>query len=166
MLNYKTEYKKIIELLSESVKNHYGDRLISLAIFGSVARDKFRPDSDIDIIIIASNLPNGRYYRVKEFIDNIENQIENEIIKLTVKGIYPYLSPLFYEKQEIDKSKNLFLDMTEHVMILYDKNDFLHSFLESLKARLKELGSKKIYKDGGYYWLLKPDYKWGDIIEL
>jgi predicted nucleotidyltransferase len=166
MLNYKTEYKKIIEILSESIRNHYGDRLISLAIFGSVAKNKFRPDSDIDILIIASNLPQGRYYRVKEFMDNVENKLDTFFSALYKKEIYPYLSPLIYEIKDLERIKHLFFDMTEDVIILYDKEDFLLDYIAKIKKRLEELGSKKIYKDGGYYWLLKPDYKWGDIIEL
>jgi len=42
------------------------DRLISFVLFGSVARDSFRPDSDIDILTIAETLPQGRIRRVQE----------------------------------------------------------------------------------------------------
>jgi hypothetical protein len=56
--------------------------------------------------------------------------------------------------------------MTENVMIIFDKDDFFKNYLSDLKSKLNRLGSKKVYFKGGYYWLLKPDYKPGDIIEL
>jgi len=31
---------------------------------------------------------------------------------------------------------------------------------------MKELGSRKVKRGNAWYWILKPDYKEGDIIEL
>ena len=51
--------------------------------------------------------------------------------------------------------------------ILYDRDDFFQERLSTLKRRLQELGSKKVYlKDGSWYWVLKPDLKLGEIFEL
>jgi predicted nucleotidyltransferase len=62
-MSYREEYYKLVKKLEEMTINFYGDRLISIAVFGSVAKDTFRPDSDIDILIIAKDLPNGRIKR-------------------------------------------------------------------------------------------------------
>jgi predicted nucleotidyltransferase len=51
----------------------YGEDLISLAIFGSVARGTSKPASDIDILIVAKNLVRGRMNRVRDYI-RIERQ--------------------------------------------------------------------------------------------
>jgi len=40
---------------------------VSLAIFGSVARRIPNPESDLDILVLADRLPDGRMARVKEF---------------------------------------------------------------------------------------------------
>jgi len=49
----------------------------------------------------------------------------------------------------------LFLDMIEDAVILYDRNNFFRNYLSELKGKLKKYGAKKIYKKGGYYWILK-----------
>lgn len=82
------------------------------------------------------------------------------------KGIYTRLSPIFKTPEEVERGSPIFLDMTENIKILYDKDNFFKNYLEGLKEKLKKLGARKIFYKGGYYWELKPDYKYGDIIEL
>ena len=53
----------------------YGDRLISLAVFGSVGRGTPRTNSDVDILVVADNLPPGRIKRVLEF-EKVDESIE------------------------------------------------------------------------------------------
>lgn len=165
-MGYRQEYYKLIEKLLKAVINFYKERLISLAIFGSVAKDTFRPDSDIDFLIIAENLPKGRTKRIIEFLENVESTLTEDIRELSKIGIDPYFSAVIKSPEEIKIGSPLFLDMIEYVKILYDKDKFFENYLSELKEKLKNLGSKKIYFKGGYYWLLKPDYKPGDIIEL
>jgi predicted nucleotidyltransferase len=70
-MSYKKEYYKLVRRLKEVSIDFYGERLISIAIFGSVAKDRFRPDSDIDILIVAKGLPKGRIRRVAEFYGKV-----------------------------------------------------------------------------------------------
>ncbi len=165
-MGYRQKYYNFIEKLSKAIMNFYCDRLISIVIFGSVASDTFRPDSDIDILIIAKELPKGRVKRVEEFMKNIESKLEQDMMKLSKEGIYITLSPVFKTPEEVHTGSPLFLDMTENVKILFDRDDFFKKYLETLKIKLKNLGARKIYSKGGYYWELKPDYKFGEIIEL
>jgi hypothetical protein len=45
----------------------YENDLLTLAIFGSVARGTPNPDSDIDIMLMVKNLPPGRMKRMQQF---------------------------------------------------------------------------------------------------
>jgi hypothetical protein len=56
--------------------------------------------------------------------------------------------------------------MTREVRVLYDRQEFLERYLEGLRQRLRVLGARRVRKGGGYYWLLKPDYRPGDKIQL
>jgi predicted nucleotidyltransferase len=62
------------------MQRHYGERLVSLTVFGSVGRGTPRPDSDIDLLLVVKDLPVGRIARVKEFA-----AIETTL-GLTIKG--------------------------------------------------------------------------------
>ena len=91
------EYVRLIEEYCSLIKNHFRDRLISICLFGSIARGEAKPESDIDILII---------------------------------------------------------------------DDFLRNVLLSIKENLKRLGAKKVVTGKGYYWVLKPDIKPGEIVRI
>ncbi len=148
------------------VRDYYGEQLVGFVLFGSVARDTFRSDSDIDLLIIAEGLPQGRVKRVEEFEENIEERLKERMKVLRSEGIFPYLSPLFKTPDEVLRGSPLFLDMVSDAEILYDRDDFFRNYLQKLKRRLTKLGAQKVRKGGGWYWVLKPDYKPGDVIEL
>jgi len=166
MRGYTSEIKNFVNILLERVKGYYGDRLVSFVIFGSVARNVFRPDSDIDCLIVTENAPRGRMKRVSEFQSNVEDALTAEIDSLYEKGIFPCISPVFTTRDEVKNGSPLFLDMTDHSLILFDREDFFHKYLDGLKERLDSLGSKRIVRGSAWYWVLKPDYKYGDVIEI
>ena len=60
----------------------------------------------------------------------------------------------------------MLLDITEDARILHDPDSCLRKTLDRLKARLKELGSKRVWKGDDWYWDLKPDYQPGDVFDL
>jgi predicted nucleotidyltransferase len=50
-------FEELARALATACHEVYGPRLVSLAIFGSVARGTARPDSDLDFLIVAEGLP-------------------------------------------------------------------------------------------------------------
>lgn len=161
----KESFRTLAERLLTEVRRFYGDRLVSVVLFGSAARETQRFDSDIDVLIVAKDLPRGRMKRVREF-DAIERELEPFLQDLAAMGIQTYLSAIIKSPEEAEVGSPLFLDMVEDANILYDKDGFFSRRLERLRKRLKELGSKRIWKGNAWYWVLKPDYKPGDVIEL
>ena len=68
-------FESILKQLIIEARRFYGERLVSLAVFGSVGRGTFRPDSDIDVLLVINDLPNGRLLRVNEF-NEVEARLE------------------------------------------------------------------------------------------
>ena len=64
---YRRYFQIILKKLIRAVSYVYKERLITLAVFGSVGRNTPRPDSDIDLLLIADSLPHGRMKRMEEF---------------------------------------------------------------------------------------------------
>ncbi|WP_447979710.1 nucleotidyltransferase domain-containing protein [Candidatus Nitrospira bockiana] len=156
------------DLLKETVKaiqSHYGDRLVTVAVYGSVGRGTMRFDSDIDLLIIARGLPNGRWTRAREF-DAVEEVLEPAFMDARRHGIDTKLSVVLKTPEEAEAGSPLFLDMTEDAQLLYDRDDFFARRLERLRGRLRQLGSKRIWRGNMWYWDLKPDYKPGEVFEL
>lgn len=54
-----------LEKIVESLRKKLGDDLICLLLFGSAARGEMRENSDMDILLIAQNLPEKRYERIQ-----------------------------------------------------------------------------------------------------
>lgn len=162
-MNLKNKVQIILEELNKLVRDHYKDDLISLIVFGSIGRGTFREDSDIDLLIIANNLPNGRIKRINHFM-TVEEKMESLLKSLELNQMY--LSTIIKSPEEAIKGSPLFLDMIEDGIILYDKDNFFKDILNKLKENLLKLGAKRIRVGNIWYWKLKKDYQFGEEIKL
>lgn len=59
-MSLKATFDHPLDVVERSCEAFYGDRLVSLAVFGSTARGTMRPDSDIDLLLVVDPLPDGR----------------------------------------------------------------------------------------------------------
>ena len=161
----QARYDALLEDLVEACRGHYGERLISVAVYGSVGRGTPRFDSDLDLLIVADGLPAGRFPRVEDF-RAVEEVLAPRLAAARETGLHPELSPIFKTREELARGTPLLLDMTEDARILYDPDGCLAGVLDRLTKRLRELGSRRVWRGNAWYWDLKPDYTWGDVIEL
>jgi predicted nucleotidyltransferase len=155
----------LLKALLDVCMEHYGKRLVSLAVYGSVGRGTPRPDSDIDVLVVAEDLPRGRINRIVEF-RAVEIKFRERQTKISGNGGPRELSPVIKSPEEVGIGSPLFLDMIEDARILFDQNGFLQARLDLLKERLRVLGSKRIWKGSAWYWDLKPDFQPGEVFEL
>ena len=121
--------------------------------------------TDVDLLVVATGLSRGRLARVRDF-EAVEAAAAEVLSSAAREGIQTTLSPVLKTPEEVQKGSLLFLDMVDQAVILYDRDRFLRCYLDHLKARLEALGARRIYRRGGYYWLLKPDLKPGEGITL
>ncbi|HOK76768.1 MAG TPA: nucleotidyltransferase domain-containing protein [Verrucomicrobiota bacterium] len=70
-----------------------GESQVSLAVFGSVGRSTPRPDSDIDLLIVANSLQNGRL-RWMEGFRAVESALQPVATESESKGLNLILSPV------------------------------------------------------------------------
>ena len=158
-------YDAILGRVAEEVAGLYGPRLVACAVFGSVARGTQRQDSDIDLLIVARDLPRGRFARVEEFLA-VEARLERDLRPVDAGTLPINLSPVFKTPEEAEAGSPLFLDMVEDARILFDAESFLARRLQRLGMRLRELGARRIVIGNGWYWELKPDLRPGEIFAL
>ena len=149
--------KEQIKELKDRIVAYYGDRLVSIVIYGSIARGVATSQSDIDILLIVNGLHKRKLKRIDEFIDNVEAKL---------KGVELYISPIIKIPEEASQGSPLFFDMVYESFILFDKDHFFHKIIERLRKRLEELGSKRVFKGNRWYWILKPDLKPGEVFEI
>ena len=162
---YLEAFDRIVAALPEACRQVYGQRLRSLAVFGSVARRTQRPDSDIDVLLVVDELPTGRRARMDEF-ERVDALLEPLMCEARECGVQTIVSPVLRTPLELAAGSLLYLDMIDQARILVDEDGLLRRFLDALGARLASSGARRVFKGGGYYWELAPNYRWGDRIEL
>ncbi len=142
-----------------------GDDLVSVVLFGSVARQECRPYSDIDLVIILREAPKSAFRR-REILEPIRAEFEHELEKLWEKGCYVDFAEVIMTADEAKKTHRLYLEILEDGIILYDVKNFFGGILEDLRSKLQKIGACRRTLGKLRYWDLKPDFKPGDVIEI
>lgn len=163
----ENKYDALINEYCAALREHFGDGLISICVFGSVARGEAKADSDIDILVVADGLPSDIGVRTKGTNYIHENLKKGEaytsLRKSSVSGL---ISDIFFTPEEIKGHPPILLDIIDDGVILYDKNSFLSNALKTLKEKLEMQKAKRVITKKGHFWLLKPDMKTGEIVEI
>lgn len=147
------EYHRLVEFLIFRIFDHFSEDLVSLAIFGSIATGRAKRTSDLDILLIARNLPDSYLERIRLF-DEATRGIEKLRIELwREKGIYTPLDPIILKPEEARITQPFYLDMIDGCSIIIDRGGFLRRKLDELRKRLREIGARRIeLADGRWYW--------------
>ncbi len=163
MKTIQSPYRELLNDLLAGLKKALGENLVSLAVYGSVARGDYRKDSDVDLLIICESLPKEKLRRQEIFIE-VEEGLNLE--KLYKIGFYPNFSPVLKTIEEAKFLTPLYLDMVEDAVILYDKGDFFKNVLDKLRKSLEKQGAKRIFIGKKWYWDLKPGMKHGEVVVI
>jgi len=163
-IGYQT-YRPYLNLLLDRMRDCLaGEEFLACALFGSVARDQARPDSDIDLLAVVSRRQADTMLRFVRFLREIET--DPLVVELKASGLSADPYPVFVTPQDLESRPLILLDILDHGIILCDTG-VLRNRLDRLQRRLWELGARKIsHPDGTWHWDLKPDWKPGEVIEL
>ncbi len=145
--------KLLAQKFVEALKREMGQRLLAVALFGSVARGQATERSDIDLLVVVNEKPSNA---LQECL-LVRRQVEP----------YPLrrISPIVTTPEMLRQNFLILLDILDHGIILHDPEGVLGDLLSRLKRRLEEWGSKKVQlPDGSWYWQLKPDRKLGETL--
>lgn len=139
-----------------------------MCVFGSVARGEIKPGSDLDVLAVVESLPADVLRRHSEIapllLDLKRSKPYRELARL---GYRPTVSPVILTPRELEAHPPILLDLVEDAVILGDDGGVLARELGKLRQRLRELGAvRKTGRHGTRYWVLKPDLKPGEVIEL
>ena len=155
--------KLLLDCLHTALKLFY---LESFAVYGSVARGTASETSDVDILLISDSLSGSLASRMDEMC-SIEEGVREELKWLRDRGIYASLSFYPLRTEEAKRMPLILLDLTEEAVILYDRRGFLEGLLLDLKSKLLMRGARRVIIDEQHwYWDLKPDYEFGDRVEI
>lgn len=123
-LNLPQDIKRMLDDFVSSLKNNYGDNLISVTLYGSAASGEYsKKNSNINIAIILKDT-SIKYLK--------------EILRFINKQKFMVINPVFFTEEYVKNSADVFpiefLDMKENHIVIYGKD-----FLEDVSIDLKNL---------------------------
>ena len=161
-----TPAMEIASQYTEALKRYFDDRLRAVVLYGSVARGDHTPESDVDLLIVAGGLPQSPRARNRALVEFEDEFLPALLVPFHRQGIYLDVSTKIKSPEEASHFTPLYLDLTEDAVILYDREGFFQNILDRLRERLAALGAHRLQQGTIRYWKLKPDYRWGEVIEL
>lgn len=165
----KMQIQHLLNRYSTIMKEFFGERLLSIAVFGSVARgEALFPKSDIDILIVMEGVENLSFGQRMKLTLDIEEKLSRTKEYAKFKddfGIRPNFQEIIFAPDELRVHPPILLDLTTDSIILYDTG-ILREELDKIKIRLKELGSQKVKLKDSWFWILKPDIRPGENVVI
>jgi predicted nucleotidyltransferase len=159
-------YLNYASLIAQKSEEHLQNDLISVVLFGSAARGEAGEGSDIDILIVAEKFGTGGRFDVFNAIES-DLKATDDYRELKENKLGTLISPVPLIPSEIENNPSILLDIVTDGIIIYDTDDFIDNKMKNLRKKLEKMGSKKIYiDDKRYYWDLKPDYKFGEVVVI
>jgi predicted nucleotidyltransferase len=159
------ELRRLAEEYALAAREALGDNLVSVVLFGSVARGGAAPGSDIDLLVVCRELPEGAFRR-RRLVEPVEERLEPALRPLWERGLCPGFTVLLRTEAEAACFHRVYLDMVEDAVLLYDRDGFFAGVLARLRERLRALGARRRRLGDARYWDLKPDFRPGDVIDL
>ena len=146
---------------AETWSAEQGERLISLVLFGSVARGHPHRTSDIDLIVVAEGLPWSLAERRRPYLQAWE--------RARVAHNLPHIewNLIVKSPEEARVHSPLYLDIGEEGILILDRGGLSGGVLSARRERMRALGSRRVYlANGTWYWDLKPDFRFGEVVEI
>jgi len=116
MTNMLSVYKKTVEELKRRLVSELGDRIDSIILYGSVARNEAREESDIDILVITKDRDIKIYDKISKIRTDIDldNNTLTSLVSLSRRELERYI-----------KLGSPFIEsVIEEGVILYDNGNF------------------------------------------
>ena len=150
-------YAPLIKRFCEKLYEVFGDRLVSVVLFGSIARGNWSKDSDIDLLVVAEGWESKPVWERLRELRKAEKGLEvsPEYLRAIEAGYTPVIQPYPLSKDEARKFHTFYLDLVLEGIVLYDKESFMAEVLRSVKQRLEKAGAVRVtLPSGQYYWIL------------
>lgn len=157
-------YANLILKIFFTLKENFGQNLISFGVYGSVARNLAKRESDLDIFLIFQEISGNISERLDLLLEFEKTKIIQDELKFLYENkFYPRISYYPCKKSELRMSF-FTIDIAFDMKIIWDLN-ILKKFLRDVNKRIKEHGITRKYLDKERYYL-DLNLKFGEVFEF
>ncbi len=137
----------------ERLRAVFGEKLVGIALYGSRARGDARPDSDVDLLMLARDLPESRQERAHLLYETLRD------ISLDFDFSVYDRTPQEFETQ----FPSVYLDMGLDSIVVYDPEGYLTQKLARIREIISDVALvRERITDGEFFWDWKRSvsYPW------
>ncbi len=156
-------YRPLIVKAVGGLREGLGSRLVSVGLFGSVARGGPSKTSDVDLYVVGDWKFPGRSQRLDEVFPHLK-KLDEERLRLLGCGIATDASVYPVSRKEAVRFHSLHLDLSREGIVLYDPAGFLSAAWARLRVWLEEKGVERVQAGETWYWRLDPGLEVGSRI--
>lgn len=136
----------------------YGETLLAVVLFGSVARGTPHSHSDSDWLVVLrqrSTDPRSDHHGV----ERMRQQLAPLLAAAAAEGLLSEPQVHLRSAAEAEQGGPLFLDLCHDGIPLHDPEGWADRFLADYRLRLQRQGSVRVPWGDGWYWRLTPEVK-------
>lgn len=158
-------YSHLLLKLTLELLRRYPKNLISLVVFGSVARGTASAQSDVDVLTVIEGLKGSLASRVGELLKvEYGPRVSEEISWLSERGVLTHVSFHPHTPKEVMRFRMLFLDLVADGIPLFDRNGFFESLRARFRLLMERMGAERKFVDEDeWYWVMDPEAELGAI---
>ena len=112
-----------------------------MMLFGSVAKNTYDKDSDIDMLVIVDDKKINAY----NLVNDAKMQVEDLRAGFLENGYHLRISTTILEKTELKIFRPIYFDLLSYGIVLYEKNAALTNFLNEVRG----IWHKRILTENG-----------------
>lgn len=131
-----------------------------------MAKGEAREGSDVDVLVVAEWSREDMGSRLGETEEARRLIRRGQGHPGPTRRVAGTISEIDLTPQEVSRHPPILLDLVDEGVIVFDRNNFLENVLRGLRKRLRLLGAKRVEAKKGHYWVLKPDLKPGEVVEI
>lgn len=130
------ERRALIEETLRLLLQEFGENLLSVVVFGSIARGEQTPESDTDLLVISRGFPESLSDRMDQ-LAKILIQLEKteQYKKMRRKSINTWIQFHPLNPEEAKLHRPIYLDMVEDSIIIHDKDKLIEKTLLKFKRK-------------------------------
>jgi uncharacterized protein len=133
--------QKELAPLVGSLEHGLSEQLWGIVLFGSVARGEARESSDLDLLLVADNLPAKFTARTRYLRSMLPGELRGAVSFIArIRTEFEAGFPSYY------------LDLALDGVILYDREDYMQQKLARIRELMKTAGLRRQRTDYGFSW--------------